>query len=688
MSQIAIDIGGTFTDVACLDDGGRLVIAKVPTTPHHLVEGVLAGARKALDLAGLDPASVTRFIHSTTIATNAILQERGAVTALLLTEGFEDILEVGRQKRTEMYDNNIGPETPAFLAPRRLRAGIRERIGPDGKVIQPLDEGQLIAAVGDLVDRFDVEAVAICYLFAFLDDRHERRSRELIGKHFPKLKVSISSEVNPVFREYERCCVTAFDAYVRPAVSDYIQELAAGLGGIGVNAELQVMQSRGGITNSGIVAEKPVTMLLSGPAAGVVGSQSEAALSGFSDLITVDIGGTSCDVALVTSGKPLISREGQIRNYPVRISMVDVNTIGAGGGSYAWIDDAGGLHVGPQSAGSDPGPICYNRGGTMPTVTDASVVLGYLNPEYFGTGELSLDKKLAWDGIAAMAARLSMTPEVLAAGIHRIVNERMANEIRLVSVRRGYDPRNFSLVGLGGAGPVHGGRLASSLSIPRMIVPAAPGVLCAFGLLAANIEHEQTRTLGRRLDEADPAEVAAMFADLDRLCEAKMRRENVDMSRVEVTHLMDMRYVGQSYELEVPTEAVRGRAELKAAILAYNELHGRIYGYTHPEAVEAINLRSVFSFKGGRPPVETAPAGGRRAEGYGHKGTRRAYFEELGGYVDTPLYDRARLTPDVPIAGPAIIEQPDTTTVVYPGQVATGDWAGNVIVVTGAEQAS
>jgi N-methylhydantoinase A/oxoprolinase/acetone carboxylase beta subunit len=329
---------------------------------------------------------VERFIHSTTIATNAILEQKGAITGVLMTAGFEDVLEIGRQKRSQMYDLFLDPETPSFLAPRRQRVGIRERLDAQGNILQPLDEPQVIQAVATLQQLYGVQSVAVCYLFSFINPAHELRTRELIVQNFPGLTVSLSSEIDPVFREYERVCVTAFDAYARPIVAVYMQRLAEALSAMGIRATLQVMQSRGGLTSVQTAMDRPVTMLLSGPASGVIGGRFAGEQSHLRDLITLDIGGTSCDVALIREGKPLLSREGRIARYPLRVPMVDVSTVGAGGGSFAWLDRSGGLHVGPQSAGADPGPACYGRGGTVPTVTDASVVLGYLNPHYFAGG--------------------------------------------------------------------------------------------------------------------------------------------------------------------------------------------------------------------------------------------------------------------------------------------------------------
>ncbi len=679
MLDIAVDIGGTFTDIVGLHDQQRLWFAKVPTTPQDLVQGVRQGVAKVLTLAGQPARVVERFIHSTTVATNAILEQKGAVTGILMTAGFEDVLEIGRQKRSNMYDLFLDAETPVFLAPRRQRVGIRERMDAGGHVLQPLDEAQVVEAATLLRQQFGVQSLAVCYLFSFINPAHEIRTRALLAQHVPELAVSLSSEVDPVFREYERVCVTAFDAYVRPIVAVYMQRLAETLYDMGIQAHLQVMQSRGGLTTVQTATERPVSMLLSGPASGVIGGRFAGSQSQFENLITLDMGGTSCDVALVKAGKPLLSREGHIARYPLRIPMVDVNTIGAGGGSMAWIDSGGGLRVGPQSAGSDPGPACYGRGGDAPTVTDAGVVLGYLNPAYFAGGELSLQVDAAYRVIQRMASQLQMSPVELAAGIHRIINTRMADEIRLVSVRRGEDPRQFALLVLGGAGPVHGGRLARLLSIPTIVVPATPGVLSAFGLLVASIEHDHTRTFAVKAEAVDLTQMADLFVELDRLGQEKMQADRVPPEAIQIARYADLRYVGQSYELEVPLPLLLEATSVSQAVVDFHDMHQQVYGHSRPmHAVEFVNVRTVHRAPLPRPELTSDLAAGSLDDA--RKGSRQAYFDEYQAYHETPIYNRQRLPIDTRVTGPAIVEQPDTTTVLYPGQTGRIDAAGNLIV--------
>ena len=672
--QIGVDIGGTFTDIVALDGEGRLALAKVPSTPKDLLDGIGAAVGKVLALAGAPPGDVERFIHGTTVATNAVLEQKGAVTAVLTTEGFEDVLEMGRQKRSRMYDLEMDPETPSFLAPGRRRVGIRERLDARGAVLVPLDEGQVRAAVQTLRAQ-GVQAIAVCYLFSFVNPAHEQRTRELCAEIAPEISVSLSSEVDPTFREYERLCVTAFDAYLGPVVKRYLAGLADTLRGLGIRAVPLIMRSRGGIVSAALAARQPVTLFLSGPAGGVIGAGCAAERSGVRDFVSLDMGGTSNDVAVVRSGAPLLASEGSIGPYPVRTPMVDVNTIGAGGGSIAWIDAAGGLRVGPRSAGAEPGPACYGRGGDAATVTDASVVLGYLNPERFAGGALTLDVGAAERAVGAIGRRLGVDTITAAAGIHRVINARMADQIRLVTIKRGYDPRQFSLVVLGGAGPVHGAALAAEMGMAEVLVPEAPGVLAAFGLLAAAIEHHHARTLQARTDVADLAAVNRCLAELDAAGRARMHEEGVAAADVHVAYTADMRYVGQAYELEVPIAAPVAAERVPDIVAALHAVHERVYGYARTQqTVEFVNFRAVHTYRLPRPVVRpSAQAHGRLDDA--RVGERRAYFD---GFVSAAIYERARLPLGARLTGPAIVEQMDTTTVIPPGVTAVVDDAGNL----------
>ncbi len=679
---IGIDIGGTFTDVVSLDnESGELQYTKVNSTPPRLVDGFMKGADSVRSLASASFADVSRIAHGTTIGTNAILEARGSTIGILTTRGFEDVLTIGRQKRSDMYDVFIEPETPVFLAPRRRIMGIEERIYADGAVDVPLNEADVAAAVDTLVTEHNVEAIAVCYLFSFANAAHEERTRDIILKAHPGLRVSLSSELDPRFREYERLCLTAFDAYLRPVLERYIQQVRDSLSESGVKARLHIIHSRGGITSDETILSNTVSTVLSGPAAGVIGGVHAGKLSDLTDLITLDMGGTSCDISLVDKGKPVLSSEGKIAKYPLRQPMLDINTIGAGGGSIAWVDGSGALRVGPRSAGASPGPAAYGMGGTEPTVTDASLLLGYLDPGYFAGGSMNLSVEKAEEAVRTnVAGPLGIDILEAAHGIHTIVNSHMADEVRLVSVFRGYDPRNFSLVALGGAGPVHAGRLAQQTNIRKVLVPLNPGVLSAFGLLVANLEHERARTFRVKAVDAASAELQNAFDDLEAVCRSQMDRDAVPGRPVMTAKSVEVRYVGQSYELEVPLSGDNvDDAAIAQVIEDFHTLHERVYGHRDSDdLVELVTLRVVLSQAPGRVPGGAALV---TAEGGpSPRTTRKAYFPEAEGLIDTPIYDRDALGAGSVLQGPAIVQQLDTTTVVYPDTSASIDAHGNLII--------
>lgn len=660
--EVGVDIGGTFTDVVCRGSDGTIRLAKLPTTRSNPSQAVLAALEIARAEWGVQLDAVSRFMHGSTVATNAVLERKGARVGLITTEGFKDVLEIGRQMRHQMYDLVLTPETPVFLAPGYYRKEVRERLDAQGRVVVPLDEASVRRAVEELAAQ-GVDAIAVCLLFAFLDPAHERRVREIVAAILPGVPVSLSSEVDPAFREYERTCITAFDAYIKPVVADYLADLERGLALAGVPAPLQVMQSRGGLMSSPVARQRPVRLFLSGPAAGVIGGVDVGGAAGFRDLITVDIGGTSCDIALVSGGRPLIRAEGQIDGFAVRVPMVDVTAIGSGGGSLAWLDGAGSLRVGPESAGSEPGPACYGRGGTRPTVTDASVVLGYIDPANFAGGTLHLQPELAHAAIAGhIAGPLGMTVEQAALGIHRVLNAQMAEAIRLVSIGRGIDPRGYALLPLGGGGPMHATALAEELCISAIVVPPHPGVLAAAGLLGAPVEHEVSNAFPHPLAGLPVERMRAALAALDARGAALMQQERAAAADIEVRHSADLCYIGQAYHLEVPLDADSPDvlAQLYQGFLA---AHDRVYGHHTDGPARIVNLRSVHRLRGGTTAGGHAP---RRA-GTAAPGMRRIRIRQTGDWVDAAIWQRDSLPADAHIRGPAIIEQADTTTLVEPG---------------------
>ena len=682
--RVGVDVGGTFTDVVCVREGRPPVVFKVPSTPADPGDAALAAVERLASEEGIEPGSIAQIAHGTTVATNAVLERRGGRLGIIATEGFRDTLEIGRQMRREMYEVRLDPQTPVFLAPRAMRLGVRERIGPQGEILEPLDEASARAALERLAG-MGVECIAVCLLFSFVNPKHERRVGEIARELYPGLEISLSSEVDPAFREYERTAVTAFDAYIKPTVRRYLTDLGTRLDDAGVRAPLQVMQSRGGLASAELARNRPVRLFLSGPAAGVIGGQATGTRAGHEDLITLDVGGTSSDIALVSGAKPLLRAEGLIDGFPVRVPMVDVNAIGAGGGSIAWLDDAGGLRVGPHSAASDPGPACYARGGREPTVTDASVVLGYLDPAKFAGGAIALDADRAVDAIRdRIAAPLGLDVESAAAGIHQVVNAQMAEGIRLVSVRQGFDPREFTLVAMGGAGPVHACALAADLGIARVVVPRHPGVLSAAGLLAAPIEHEVSVAYGEPFAGLSIAPVRRIVADLDAAGRELTEREGLAFDEIEILHFADVCHVGQGYFLEVPFDphADDGLERLYADFLA---AHERVHGHAVEAPARFVNVRAVHRQRmpalalapscgetgtAESPGVVTGSRGSGAADAPVAGGGRLVLFPDEPGRVETRIVARESFLAGCRMPGPAIVEQDDTTTLIPPGWTA------------------
>jgi N-methylhydantoinase A len=671
---IGVDIGGTFTDVVVHRPGAPTRIMKIPSTRNDPSIAVLEALRRIAEDWRLPPQQVTRFVHGTTVATNAVLERKGSCVGVITTAGFRDVLEIGRQMRHQMYDLALDPEAPVFLAPGRLRREVGERVGAEGEVLEALDEAGVAAAADELIGA-GAQSLAIVFLFSFLNDAHERRAREIIQARHPDIFISLSSEVDPAFREYERTVVTAFDAYVKPVVDRYLGNLDCGLSRAHVAAPLQIMQSRGGISGSETARLRPVRLILSGPAAGVVGASRVGDAAGYRNLITVDIGGTSCDIALIEEGMPALRAEGLVDGYPVRTPMVDVNSIGSGGGSIAWLDAARSLRVGPHSAGSDPGPACYGLGGREPTVTDASLVLGYLDPEHFAGG-LRLRPELSRKAIERTIARpLNLTVEQAALGMHRIVNAQVAEGIRFVSIRQGHDPRRFTLLPLGGGGALHACALAEELGLCSILVPRLAGVLSAAGLLAASVQHEVAAALPRALAALELAEVRATLQRLDVKCRALMAKENVAQQDVTRRYFADVCYIGQGYQLQVAFEPERSDA-LAALSTSFYAQHDKTYGYAPRAAIRLVNLRALHSAPSA-PPLQDdwspadAPALIRKAP---------ILLPGHNGAVEAAVYRRAALAAGHACDGPAIIAQDDTTTLLAPGWRCRVDPLGNLLL--------
>jgi len=661
--SIGVDTGGTFTDLVCFEGNQLKGVLKVPSNRAHPDQAVINAIRRMEETLSVSPAAVRRFVHGTTVATNAVLERRGGRIGLLMTAGYRDVLDIGRSYRSDVYGLFLKPGTPGFLAPRSRRMEVTGRLGPDGAEIEPLDPDSLDAAIRALLEQ-NVDAIAVSFLFSFVNPAHELAARDAIKRLAPSVSVSLSHEADPTFREYERTAVTAFDAYVKPTLDRYIQTLAASLDEAGVTAPFQVMQSRGGVCAASIARERPVRLFLSGPAGGVIGALGVGRDTGIDDIISFDVGGTSCDIALIDGGKPAIRQTGYVDGFVVRAPMVDVNAIGAGGGSIAWIDGSGGLRVGPHSAGSDPGPACYGWGGTEPTVTDASLYLGYIDPAYFAGGTLTLQPELARKAIVDLATRLGLPPEATAHGIHRVVTAQMAEGIRLVSVKRGIDPRGFALLPLGGGGGIHAIALARELGMTRVLVPRFPGVLAANGLVAAPITHEASVAINRDVADIASPELGAAITDLDRRCQQLMAAEEVAEADVGIEHFADVCFKGQSHTLEVSIDLARIRADqdLSSIHADFREVHERVHGHSEDAPTRIVNVRAVATYE----PFAGAAADAALPKGEARKGTRTIFGAD-GVELEAAIYDRHLLQPGTRLEGPAILEQSDTTTLLEPG---------------------
>ncbi|HJU48146.1 MAG TPA: hydantoinase/oxoprolinase family protein [Gaiellaceae bacterium] len=677
--RVAIDIGGTFTDATLIDEEtGGVAIAKVLTTPADPSEGFMQAVERALAEGGVGPEEVRFVVHATTVATNAIIEGTIARSGFVTTDGFRDLLEIARQVRPTLYDTQF--EKPRPLVPRDRAVVVRERLGPQGEVVVPLAEDSVREAAA-ILRREEVESVAVCLLHSYVNPEHEHRVGAILAEELPGVPVSLSAEVAPEFREYLRASTTVINAVIRPVVERYLERIEGRLAEAGVQAKLLVMQSSGGVFSAAAARSRPVFMVESGPAAGVIASAHLGETLGVEDILSFDMGGTTAKVGLIQGGRPSVTKDYTVgghagagiggislSGYPVRTPVVDLVEIGAGGGSIAWVDSGGLLRVGPRSAGADPGPVCYRRGGDEPTVTDANVVLGRLNPAYFLGGEIALDVDGARSAIEERCAKpLGLGVVEAAHGIVEIANAAMVNALHLISVQRGYDPRDFVLVGFGGAGPVHANALARDAELPRLLIPRSPGVFSATGLLVTDLERDAAVTIMRRLDDLDAAEVEASFTELERAGRAELEREGVAPGAIEFVRRLDLRYVGQSYELTVPW----GDELLER----FHAEHDRVYGFSAPgEPVEAVSVRLTSIGRIAKPPPRRLEPRGTA----GPKETRRVYFAEAGGYVACPIYDRYGLAAGAAFPGPAVVEELDSTTVVHPGFAVTVDEIGNL----------
>jgi N-methylhydantoinase A len=685
--RVGFDVGGTFTDFVLQSPAGELTTAKRLTTYPDPSEACLAGLDELLARSGAPWAALTQAVHGTTLGSNVVIERKGRDVGLITTRGFRDVLIIGREKRYQVYDLQI--EKPAPLIPRRCIVEVPERLRVDGSVLEPLDEAETRRAVRALRAR-GVTSIAVCLLHAYANPAHERRVGEIVAEEAPGAAVSLSHEISPVFREYERTSTTVVNAYVMTAVRDYLRLLAAEMKRRGYRGRLFVMQSSGGVATSEAMERYPVRMIESGPAAGTLMAAAYGETTGHRDLIAFDMGGTTAKLALVEQGRPSTTALFELHKVglapgsgiPMNIHAIDLVEIGAGGGSIARAD-LGVVVVGPESASSTPGPACYGRGGRAPTVTDANLVLGYLNPEEFAGGALRLDVEAARRAVEEHVARpLGLSLADAAWGIHLVVNSNMELATRVVSIERGRDPRDLTLIAFGGSGPVHGCRLAQALRIPRVILPAAAGVTAALGLLAAEVKFDVSRTYVKKTDELSVAYLNAMYREMEAQAAAVIR-ESAVTGAVTLLRSADARYAGQGYELNValPPGAL-GEPELRRFRAAFDAAYAARYGYASPgEPVEIVNWKLAAVAAGPRLALPKAAHQGGADQAL--KARRAAYFPEKGGYVETPVYDRYRLSPGVTLVGPAVIEERESTSVLPPGCGARVDDYGSLLVEIG-----
>ncbi len=689
--RLGIDVGGTFTDAILINEAtGETRIAKVPSTPKDPSIGFLKAVERILREASIRTEDVAYLVHGTTVATNAIIEGTLAPTGFLTTAGFRDMLEIQRQIRPALYDLLF--EKPRPLVPRYLCFGIPGRLDPSGKVLTPLDETAVAEAARQL-KQDGVEAIAVCYLFSFRNSAHEMRTREIVQEIFPDAVISLSSEVAPEIREYFRASTTVINAGIQPIVERYLTNIEMRLRGAGLKGELLIMQSSGGVLTFEAARSKPVFMVESGPAAGVIVSAHLGQVLGYDHIMSFDMGGTTAKAGLVEHGLPRITKEYEVgtaaraergakgAGYPIRTPVIDLVEIGAGGGSIACVDAGGILRVGPHSAGADPGPVCYGLGGTEPTITDANLVLHRLDPDHFLGGEMRLDEQAAYKAIKERCADpLGLDVVEAAIGIVEIANTAMTNALRRISVQRGYDPRDFVLVGFGGAGPLHANRLAAELEIPTLLVPVSPGTTSAMGLLVTDLKHDYSMTLIQRTDRLDADAVNHCYREMEERGRKALLGEGMLGARIGFERQIEMRYVGQSYELPVPLPDGKVEDALAGMLRRFHEEHERAYGFAAPaEPVEFVTLRLTAVGGIAKPKLREIP----KREGdvsTARRTVRKVYFAEARGFIDCPSYDRYRLSAGGVVEGPAIVEEMDSTTVIHPGFRAEVDRFGNLLI--------
>ena len=679
--RMAADIGGTFTDIAAFDETtGKLQLGKALSTPSHLVEGINAGVEKA----GAQYAETGLFLHGSTIAVNTILERTGARTALVTTEGFRDIYEIGRINRPDSYNLFFQKHEP--LVERALRFEVTERMYADGEVCIELDEAS-VDRVADKLAKLDIDATAILLLHCYRNPSHEIRVKEMLQARFPGMFVSASHELSQEYREFERCSTVVANAYIGPKVNSYIQEILDQLKNSGFDGAFMVVQSTGGLYDAAQAQQHCIRMLESGPAAGVIGTKALCDAIGIKNAIAFDMGGTTAKAGVIYKGEPLTTGAALLGGYekalPVQIAMMDIFEVGTGGGSIARVGDEGGLHVGPQSAGAEPGPACYGLGGTLPTVTDANLLLGRLGADRFLGGEMALDETAASDALRnEVAGKLEMDPTAAADGVLRIAVTSMSHAVKGVTTERGLDAGDFTLVAYGGAGPLHASAVAGELGIRKVIIPRVPGVFSAFGMLFSDLRYDFVRTWFTRLDDAPFDQIEKVYAELEAEGRRSIANTSVNPGEITVARAADMRYVGQEHAVTVDLPiSVFEKRDREAIKQHFDEMHELRYGTCAPlEQAEIVSLRTTVTGMMAKPTLEKIANGDASPPDAASTGARSAYFRKIGAFAETPTYARDALLAGNRISGPAMIEEHASTTILLPGDEMEVDSFGNLLI--------
>lgn len=685
--RIGVDIGGTFTDVTVLDeDAGDVVIAKVPSRRSDPGGALLDAVQTGLQEAKVDASRVSLLVHGTTIVTNAVLENKLPDAALITTEGFRDVLEIGRHFRPDMYD--LQQDRAAPVIPRNRRYGLAERIAADGEVLERPEKSKFSELL-DSIKADNVEAVAVCFLNSYVNPENEAQVVEWLNREMDGVAVSASYDVCREMREFERISTVSVNAAAMPLVARYLSEITPNIRKVLPNAKILLMQSNGGSLTPEAAKAYPARILTSGPAGGALAVQRMGRATEYPNLLGVDMGGTSTDICLIQNGRLQMTTEAEVAHRPIKLPMIDINTIGAGAGSIAWLDEANGLHVGPHSAGSDPGPVAYGKGGTEPTVTDANIVLGRLLPQFFANGRIKLDVEASRKAIKErIGDPLGLSVEEAAQGIVRIANANMERAVRVSSAEKGFDPRMITMVAFGGAGPMHAAALGRAAGMPTVLVPGQPGVFSAVGLVMSDIRMDFVQTKIMRGDEITPKSLSEVYSHLEQLGVDALEADGVPEDKRSITRTADLRYVGQAYEINVTLpEGEIDNALIETISDRFHQQHEQLYAHCHRhKAIEFVSGRITAMGSMSAPPMRKFSAADSDGPAKPEvQGTHPIHFEEAGDYVDTPIYFRETLSPGAEVEGPAVVVQLDTTIIIHPGQSATVDDHANLLIATGEE---